>query len=625
MENQNSYSGCYSYDLSSDIFNENLYKFSIIINFSNNENYISECIDSIINQNIGFEYNVQIILVDNNSTDSSLDICLDYVKKYPNNIQLLSKDYSDDFDLENKGPRSIGLKAATGDYIHFLEANDKLDSGVLLEVDKFFNRHPNLNIVYLPIFLFDEDSREYDFNKSFSKKNVLDFVKGDEYVDLVREYEYNQLSINSLFIRYDFNFSYDYGYYGFDDEFFVNKLLIDYKKYGLIKKVGYLRRKDVKLDLCGSNEMSLDAGGVDNNQDNKQDLNCDISLNKDLFYNKLNYVLELIRFSLEYEPPNLVFIDSYDSITNTFSNAYNSVFTDYDNDLVTDDAVFNTSGIVLSFIQYHLLTVVEDIISLDEISDVLSKSDEEEFWKILNQILSYVDKSIIISHNGIDDASKRFLHAIKFIDFSSFIEEFLVKKDNYYYLSDSGNFTLDGNSLVLENSFDFNEVSGFDIGDIKEFQFIDDISYHSIGINNVSLDGESLHINGFYNSCVHNDLISIKILKEVLDDEGYYNSTNSSSVDTVSKISNKFLGINWSFVYNFNVRVPVDDDNKFRLKFKVGCNDLEFVSIVNNNDSKVANLFDCGSRLIVVESDALYVEDSSYFKKINYKFKGLLK
>ena len=62
------------------------FKFSIIIAIYNTEEFLEEAIESIINQTIGFE-DIELILVDDGSIDSSKDICLRYKEKYPDNIQ----------------------------------------------------------------------------------------------------------------------------------------------------------------------------------------------------------------------------------------------------------------------------------------------------------------------------------------------------------------------------------------------------------------------------------------------------------------------------------------------------------------------------------------------------------
>lgn len=90
-------------------------KVSVIVPVYNQEKYLDECIESIINQSYN---NLEIILVDDGSTDNSLEICKKY-KKQDKRIKLIHK--------ENGGlssSRNAGLKEATGDYIMFCDSDD---------------------------------------------------------------------------------------------------------------------------------------------------------------------------------------------------------------------------------------------------------------------------------------------------------------------------------------------------------------------------------------------------------------------------------------------------------------------------------------------------------------------
>lgn len=91
---------------------------SVIIPVHNSERYLKQCIESIIGQSYK---NMEIIIVENNSTDSSKKICNDYVKK-DKRIRLLSE--------SKKGAaaaRNRGLSEAKGDYITFVDSDDWLD------------------------------------------------------------------------------------------------------------------------------------------------------------------------------------------------------------------------------------------------------------------------------------------------------------------------------------------------------------------------------------------------------------------------------------------------------------------------------------------------------------------
>ena len=96
------------------------YKVSVIIPVYNAQNTLKVTINSVINQTIGFE-NIELILVDDCSTDNSREIIEEYSNVY-SNIKPI-------FLEENTGcpgiPRNIGIKNATSDYIMFIDNDDE--------------------------------------------------------------------------------------------------------------------------------------------------------------------------------------------------------------------------------------------------------------------------------------------------------------------------------------------------------------------------------------------------------------------------------------------------------------------------------------------------------------------
>lgn len=97
-----------------------MFKISTIIPIYNDEKYLKTCIESVINQTIGFE-NIQLILIDDKSSDKSYTIAQKYQKKYPENIIAIQ--------LENNSgnggiPRNKGIDLATGKYLMFSDADD---------------------------------------------------------------------------------------------------------------------------------------------------------------------------------------------------------------------------------------------------------------------------------------------------------------------------------------------------------------------------------------------------------------------------------------------------------------------------------------------------------------------
>ena len=91
---------------------------SIIIPVYNVSPYLKQCLESVIHQSYS---NLEIILVNDGSTDDSLSICIEY--------QLLDKRIKL-IDQENKGlsgARNTGIDAATGNYILFVDSDDWID------------------------------------------------------------------------------------------------------------------------------------------------------------------------------------------------------------------------------------------------------------------------------------------------------------------------------------------------------------------------------------------------------------------------------------------------------------------------------------------------------------------
>lgn len=90
-------------------------KISVIVPVYNVEDYLEECIDSILNQTYS---NLEIILVDDGSPDNCGQICDDYAKK-DNRIKVIHK--------ENGGlsdARNIGIENSIGKYITFIDSDD---------------------------------------------------------------------------------------------------------------------------------------------------------------------------------------------------------------------------------------------------------------------------------------------------------------------------------------------------------------------------------------------------------------------------------------------------------------------------------------------------------------------
>ena len=101
-------------------------KVSVIIPVYNTEDYLKECIESLVNQTLRES---EIIIVNDGSTDSSLEIMKEFKNKYPNIIKI--------FDKVNGGQasaRNYALPFAQGEYLGFVDSGDWVDSTMYEEM-----------------------------------------------------------------------------------------------------------------------------------------------------------------------------------------------------------------------------------------------------------------------------------------------------------------------------------------------------------------------------------------------------------------------------------------------------------------------------------------------------------
>lgn len=164
-------------------------KLSVIIPVYNVEKYIEECLDSVVKQSVD---NVEVICVNDGSTDNSLKVLQEYEKKY-NYIYVYSK--------ENGGlssARNYGIEKATGDYIFFLDSDDMLADCDCFSFIKGMLKKEKVDILYFDGRSFfeeglasKEDNRERYGNAYQRKENYGFYQKGEFlFADFVQKGEY---------------------------------------------------------------------------------------------------------------------------------------------------------------------------------------------------------------------------------------------------------------------------------------------------------------------------------------------------------------------------------------------------------------------------------------------------
>ena len=241
--------------------------FSVVMACYNAENHLDETINSLLGQSFSFGSNIQLILVDDGSTDKTAEICLKYQNQYPDNIIYLHQ--------ENQGQgaaRNFGLKYVKGKYINFLDSDDKFSGNTFYSVYEFFEKHyDEIDFVSVPIFFFDKAVGQHPLNYKFEE---------DKIIDLNKNWDYPQLSSSSAFFKKELfdNYSFKTDFVNSEDSLMINKMLIDKPIYGVVKDAIYWYRK-----------RTNDASTIDSS-----------TSKKDFYIDRLKrYFKELINYSKE--------------------------------------------------------------------------------------------------------------------------------------------------------------------------------------------------------------------------------------------------------------------------------------------------------------------------------------
>ncbi|MGR0118161.1 CDP-glycerol glycerophosphotransferase family protein [Bacillus halotolerans] len=203
------------------------FDFSVIMPIYNVEMYLTDAIESVINQTLGFN-NIQLILVNDDSPDKSEIICREYEQRYPNNVVYVKK--------QNGGvssARNFGLKYAEGRYVQFLDPDDLVSKETFENVLNFFNQHKeDIDIVAIPIFFEEGRTGEHNLNNKFTSTRILDVEKEPQHI---------LTHCCSTFIKKDAltNICFDENCRIGEDAKLVNLIISGKKKYGLVKEAKY--------------------------------------------------------------------------------------------------------------------------------------------------------------------------------------------------------------------------------------------------------------------------------------------------------------------------------------------------------------------------------------------------
>ena len=203
---------------------------SVIIPVYNVEKYLKKCIESITNQTYK---NIEIILVNDGSTDNSYRICQEFSEK-DTRIVLLNKQNGGLSDATN-----YGLKFATGDYVVFVDSDDYVKSNYVESLYRMITKY-KVDVVaceYSEVSESGKVLKEVHFNEpqninKLSGKRFLQYLYEDNYVA-------NVVAWNKIYKRSLFNsVRFEKGRY-YEDEFLIVPMFWKVKTIVLLRESLY--------------------------------------------------------------------------------------------------------------------------------------------------------------------------------------------------------------------------------------------------------------------------------------------------------------------------------------------------------------------------------------------------
>ncbi|MCD7872555.1 MAG: glycosyltransferase [Clostridiales bacterium] len=214
---------------------------SVVIPVYNVEKYLRECLDSLVFQTLE---NIEIICVDDGSTDSSFNILLEYAAK-DNRFTIIRQNNS-----RQSTARNIGVNYANGKYIYFMDSDDFLEKETLEELYRK-SENEDLDILFFCSQAFiDEENKEninFDsFNHDYKKIHTYSGVYRGQ--DLFTRMDYNneyRVGVVIEFIKRDFylnsGLKFEEGIIH-EDYAFAYMAMIKARRVSHIKKPYYNRR-----------------------------------------------------------------------------------------------------------------------------------------------------------------------------------------------------------------------------------------------------------------------------------------------------------------------------------------------------------------------------------------------
>lgn len=208
------------------------YTASVIVPVYNVEKYLRKCLDSLVEQTID-KKKLEILVINDGSTDGSWDICVEYSQKY---------DFIKAFSKENEGlsaTRNFGIINAKGKYMFFLDSDDYFTPQTVKKVTDFFDS------VYDEVDMVAYNEVRFKGSEKLKPHFRFDILKNEGVYDL-NEYPYITQTRVNICVKnmddYNILFNTTPGF-RLEDQEYCNRVLMPRMKLGYCPDGTYMYNK----------------------------------------------------------------------------------------------------------------------------------------------------------------------------------------------------------------------------------------------------------------------------------------------------------------------------------------------------------------------------------------------
>lgn len=279
---------------------------SIIVPIFNSDTTLDRCINSIINQTYK---NIEIILVDDGSTDNSAEKCDEYLK-IDSRIKVIHK--------QNGGvssARNIGLSHATGDYIAFVDSDDYVENNMYELLIKCIEKNKSDIAISNVFFETPEKSIVHNYEHSDFNFNKENYPENSYFIKSISGYVCNKLYSRDM-IYYD-----DESFISFNSDICIGE--DDLFNYEIFDKNSEIKYSYIDIRLY---HYILNNSSATNKKFNLKKLSYFDAKEKEInmleFYKisndflKADYIINFIRTKIIINKLHLLVNEKYYSISN---------------------------------------------------------------------------------------------------------------------------------------------------------------------------------------------------------------------------------------------------------------------------------------------------------------------